>query len=230
MDGRISYSPIYKLCTPSGSYVYIHRRATDSTPFYVGKGTGKRAWTSWDRSAHWLNVAKKNNVIIEIVRDGLSDEKAFDLEVETIKSIKENHLLVNYTIGGEAPPRDTAKMFMRPVDCSNGMKFNSVKSAAIWCSKNGYPLAKGAKISVCCAGGSKSAYGLDWRYYGDHKVLDYKKPINTPKMATCSNGMVFDSLSGTVTWLKSEGFSKATHSAIGRAQRTGQLAYGYTWS
>ena len=52
--------------TPSGYYLYVHRKATDGSIFYVGKGKGDR-WRSTNRTnKHWQNTATKYGAIVDI--------------------------------------------------------------------------------------------------------------------------------------------------------------------
>jgi len=83
----------------SGFYVYVHRRATDGRVFYVGKGTGNRAW-SLRRNGYWKNIANKHGFTIEIVIQDMREPDAFQLERELIAFYgREN--LANLTDGGE---------------------------------------------------------------------------------------------------------------------------------
>lgn len=83
-------------------YVYVHRRASDNLPFYVGKGKDKRAWSQSPRSAFWKNVKTKHGLIVEIVFDNLSEEEAFQCEKDTILEFRYfGYPLVNLTNGGE---------------------------------------------------------------------------------------------------------------------------------
>lgn len=84
-------------------YVYIHKKP-DGTPFYVGKGHGKRAY-QFTRRTQWHQniVAKygKNNIIVEII-NCVSESQAFDLEKVYIKQLRDAGIcLVNLTDGGE---------------------------------------------------------------------------------------------------------------------------------
>lgn len=81
-------------------YVYVHRRATDGSIFYVGKGKGKRAESKWGRSSHWHNVVNKNGYICEIIKRFDSEACAFSFEKMLI-SIHGRNNLVNKTDGGE---------------------------------------------------------------------------------------------------------------------------------
>ena len=61
-------------------YVYAHRKATTGEIFYIGKGTGRRAWGTIDRNPFWQAVARKHGFTIEIIEDQLQEgqwEKAF---------------------------------------------------------------------------------------------------------------------------------------------------------
>lgn len=85
-------------------YVYIHRRKTDYQPFYVGKGMGRRAWetSSKRRNRHWINVAQKHGVYVEIYKDGISESEAFEIEIALIAEMKSLGIeLANKTDGGE---------------------------------------------------------------------------------------------------------------------------------
>lgn len=97
-------------------YVYLHRRATDNKVFYVGKGKGKRAHVKTRRNKYWNNTVSKHGIIIQIVYDGLSEQEAFDLEIDTIKEMKYHFesTLCNLTDGGEGisgyKPTDEVKL------------------------------------------------------------------------------------------------------------------------
>ncbi len=82
-------------------YVYVHKRISDSLPFYVGKGKGKRAWITYGRSSEWSSHSSLGYEV-EILADNLSEKEALDLERETIKNFKSlTYPLVNKTAGGQ---------------------------------------------------------------------------------------------------------------------------------
>jgi hypothetical protein len=82
-------------------YVYLHRRADDNLPFWIGKGTKKRAWST-NRTKWWKHVANKHGYIVEIIQSNLSEKEAFELEIKMISEGKlKNWPLVNLTAGGE---------------------------------------------------------------------------------------------------------------------------------
>lgn len=94
-------------------YVYVLYREDGVTPFYVGKGTGKRIRT------HAVNArpgkSHKDNIIckmlsngIEVrsekIAEGLTEPEAYALEVELIAQFKrvcDGGTLANVTIGGD---------------------------------------------------------------------------------------------------------------------------------
>lgn len=83
-------------------YVYQYVRE-DQTPYYIGKGKNDRAWVSHRRS-NGTEIKPKDNSRIQILKEGLTEKEAFDLETKLIKKyeLKENGgLLVNMTYGGE---------------------------------------------------------------------------------------------------------------------------------
>lgn len=86
-------------------YAYIHARP-DGTPFYIGKGRGRRATDFVARNAHHKNITAKYGIknILVSKHECSSEEFAFALEVGMIKCFKRMGVtLVNMTDGGEGP-------------------------------------------------------------------------------------------------------------------------------
>lgn len=68
-----------KTNTPPGFYVYAYLRKSDNTPYYIGKGQGKRAW-----GKHHFRIPKNSTKII-IVESNLSEVGALALERRLIR-------------------------------------------------------------------------------------------------------------------------------------------------
>lgn len=81
-------------------YVYLHRRATDGTVFYVGKGTGRRAHLRQSRNPHWINIVAKHGLRIEYAAVDIQEWYAFELERELI-AYYGRESLCNLTDGGD---------------------------------------------------------------------------------------------------------------------------------
>lgn len=85
-------------------YVYVHRRLDSGEPFYIGKGSGRRAWSSCSRNSWWTNIVNKHGFDVEIVVDKLNEKSAFDLEKKLILLFKKlNYNISNLSEGGEGP-------------------------------------------------------------------------------------------------------------------------------
>jgi hypothetical protein len=84
-------------------YVYLHRRKTDSSVFYVGKGSRGRATSRSGRNRWWRRIEEKHGFYHEILYSGLSNEDACKLEIETIAKLKASGTdLCNVALGGES--------------------------------------------------------------------------------------------------------------------------------
>lgn len=68
-------------------YVYIHYRATDGSPFYVGKGKGNRFLVK-KRTIYWNNIANKNGYFVEKIEENLTEEEALRIETYWIWQLR----------------------------------------------------------------------------------------------------------------------------------------------
>jgi len=86
-------------------YVYEHWRPDKCICFYVGKGTGKRAWNMRTRNVHHKRIQEKLKELglvpeIRIILSNLSEVAAFEMEKKLLSSYEKNQLC-NMTNGGE---------------------------------------------------------------------------------------------------------------------------------
>lgn len=87
-------------------YVYAHCKVSDSRPFYIGKGKGKRAYSKRGRSSFWKRVTNKHDWYVSILHSNLSEQDALSKEIEIIawygRRDNGTGILVNLTDGGES--------------------------------------------------------------------------------------------------------------------------------
>lgn len=82
-------------------YVYRHVRLDTNTPFYVGKGYGRRATSKSGRNKYWHNIVKRYGYEVEIMLAGLTEDEALSKEIEFIglyKGLK--YCEANIALGG----------------------------------------------------------------------------------------------------------------------------------
>jgi len=83
-------------------YVYQYLRE-DGTPYYIGKGSKRRAWETHKR-ANGCDLRPRDRSRIQIIEQDLSESEAWNLEVQLINQhgkIVDGGLLVNSNNGGE---------------------------------------------------------------------------------------------------------------------------------
>lgn len=77
-------------------YVYVHARVNDGIIFYVGKGTGPRAYRFTGRNAAYKKeLETSGGVKVEILHDGLSEKDALKIEHNYINNPPEGWRLSN---------------------------------------------------------------------------------------------------------------------------------------
>jgi hypothetical protein len=82
--------------------VYLHIRNDNNKPFYVGIGSIKRAYSKNGRSQWWKRIYNIASRTVHILYNGLTSQEAKELEIETIKKLKEKDFeLCNLTDGGD---------------------------------------------------------------------------------------------------------------------------------
>jgi hypothetical protein len=83
-------------------YVYAHKTKSTGDLFYIGKGSDRRAYTSKGRNTFWRAINNKYGFVVEIIKDGLTEQEAFDFEKQMIKEARAaGARLANMTDGGE---------------------------------------------------------------------------------------------------------------------------------
>jgi len=137
---------------------------------------------------------------------------------------------IEYSCPRERISRSRAK----PLECSNGMSFDSALHAIDWLSDMGIK-ADRANISMAANGKINSAYGFAWWFTGDEKK-EYKsrsqlmsKSIGIPVVR--SDGLYFDCAQSASRHMRNEGFLKADGYPISLCCKGKQgKAYGYNWT
>jgi hypothetical protein len=90
-----------------GYYVYLHKDRATGKVFYVGKGSGKRAYDTDSRSEKWCEMVKSfsEGWDVEIVDQDMSELEAFELEAELVDKYREAEAdgkgIANVGSGGE---------------------------------------------------------------------------------------------------------------------------------
>jgi len=115
--------------------VYVHRKKTNGEVFYVGMGNKDRPKQKHKaaRNVLWHRVVRKHGYNIEIIKEGLRKQEAFDLEIELIKKYgrrdKGLGTLVNLTNGGEGGSSGKRGKGNKIYNIENGETYNSFREA-----------------------------------------------------------------------------------------------------
>lgn len=191
-------------------YVYVHRRASDGTIFYVGKGSGRRSHHEHNRSLHWKNIVSKNGFYVEIVKMFESEVCAFTFEMVLIKHIGMQNLC-NISTGGYGG--------------ATGSKRSESHRAAISKAQSGKFVSIETREKI-----SKSGMGRTSHNKG--KTYKTNIPSKSCKAVIRSDGLCFSSLLLSAKSISSDEKRWTTIiTAISRtANGRSKTAYGFKWS
>lgn len=144
----------------SDYYVYVWLRSKDSdiapkyTPYYVGKGSGKRAFEKYGRTV----PAPRDSGCVAFVAEGLTEERAFELESYCIKLYGRVNtgtgILRNRTDGGDGP----SGMIMSEETRRKMSEQRQGEKHPLWGKPR--PDHVKQKISVASSGPNNSRYGV----------------------------------------------------------------------
>lgn len=76
-------------------YVYVHRRNDNNIVFYVGKGTGRRAYRTRTSGNHREVTELAGGYQVEILEDNLTEQEALAKEAEFITNPPDSWQLIN---------------------------------------------------------------------------------------------------------------------------------------
>lgn len=240
-------------------YVYVHKRKTDSSVFYVGKGKGSRDSSRSGRSNHWRNIVEKNGLIIERLAENLSESEAYQLEIQFIKEMRilgericnianggngglsgiklnPDHIekLRNAKIGKPQSPDHAKKSARAKIGkmVKNKRKPVINSDGAIFKSASDAAREVGGSqgnISMAARGERLEAYGQAWSY-DISKKPDPPSPVKTNmKRVICSNGQAFNSTQEATRWVRSWRGSANNQCITACARGQSVSAYGFTW-
>jgi hypothetical protein len=83
-------------------YIYAHVRKDKNSIFYIGKGSGKRAYIKSNRSNYWKKIVEKHGYDVLILLENLTEEESFKYEIMYIEIEKrKGNCEANFTKGGD---------------------------------------------------------------------------------------------------------------------------------
>lgn len=148
--------------------VYVHKRATDGNPFYIGRGTKLRPYIFKNRSALWRTIHDEYGVIVEILHEGLTTDESKLVERVEIAEHRELYgsYIINVAGGGDDGPSNGVRLFYTSNECLILRGYNEVIS-------NGFTYGEVCKIANSGIGriGSKQFLNDD----GKRKLFNIRK-------------------------------------------------------
>lgn len=128
-------------------YTYAHYKADTKEIFYIGKGSGKRAFLKYKRSAHWNSIVEKHGLLVEILARWQTEDQSLEHEkflISTFRSM--GFTLCNMTAGGDGVTSEswTPEMRARLSKSKLGTKLTDETRKRMSKSATGRPMSKEA--------------------------------------------------------------------------------------
>jgi len=236
---------VAKINSTRDFYVYVHRRATDGSVFYVGKGTADRAWVKSSRkNSHWHRIVAKYGRTVEIVQYGMQEWWALEFECELIASYGRNKL-ANFTDGGEGSSgsshSDETKYKLSILAKNRSIEYRSKISKALTGKKasditrkklsDAHIGMKRTKESILKSTlfhtGSKRSQLTKDRIKAKKSIIEH---TNARKIKCLTTGSIFESAKNAALWLVLNGREKAKGCGITQClSGKSKTAYGHCW-
>jgi hypothetical protein len=201
-------------------YVYVHRRASDNSIFYVGKGKRYRAWDKQGRSEWWKRIVNKHGLIVEIIIARMEQPDAFQLEKDLIKFYEGN--LINQTGGG-----DGGGVWLDP---SRLIRYSEMMKKR-WESTE-YREKRSRAASAAMMDNPERRQQVSEMLKARHRTPDYTARVaeaarrKHAKKVCRGDGVIFNSVIEAAIAM-----GATDHGNIGNAARgKRKTAYGYTWT
>lgn len=128
-------------------YTYAHYKADTKDIFYIGKGSGNRAFVKYKRSIHWNSIVDKHGLHVEILAKWESEKDALTHEkflISTFRSM--GFSLCNMTEGGDGITSESWTPELRQVLSQSrlGKKLSDETRKRMSISATGRPMSKEA--------------------------------------------------------------------------------------
>ena len=153
-------------------YVYIYWRLDINEPFYVGMGHNNRWKDLRNRNQHFKRISNKYPIIVEIVKDNLTEEQAHGIEIWLI-----NELVFEYGFSIDMPNNKSRERGMHLVNQTWGGE--GVSGGGLCGKKNplyGKHHAEETKRKI-----SEANKGKNHPNYGKHLSEETKKKMSEAK-------------------------------------------------
>jgi hypothetical protein len=218
-------------------YTYLHRRASDSQPFYVGKGKGCRLNSRRDRSPFWRHIANKHGVTAELIAYWPTEAEAFEHEKFLIWCFRDMGItLCNLTDGGEGmsgwtPTEETRQKWSEQRIGQGNHRFGKSGILSKLYGRHLSDEHKG-KLSLAFAGDKNHMYGKARTQEVKDKISQKKLGVPLPsrqvRILCIESGIEFPSLKQAALW--ATGIETKHPNIVRSAKSDGRkIAYGYRW-
>jgi len=131
-------------------YTYMHCRADDGKPFYIGKGKGRRAWSVFSRNSHWRSVVAKHGRTVVLLSRWEKEQDALDHERMLIASFRSMGIsLANFSSGGagNSGVKHSEETKRRMADRARGRPCTAETRRKISEAKRGVPLSPAGRAA-----------------------------------------------------------------------------------
>jgi hypothetical protein len=199
--------------------VYLHRKKSDNSIFYVGAGSSQRPFKK-SRPLNWKRIVEEHGVIVEIVKDNLTKEESFELEKKLISEYGRIDLgtgcLINCSEGGPGCAGLSMETEQKKIDLLKSIKKTDewkkkiseghkgiIKDEA-WRSKisnslKGRKLSEEVKQKMRASNRSKEISSVPiicYEYKTDRKVKEFSSVREAAKELLCLESSISNNLKG----------------------------------